>query len=163
MTTDKQMTKVALRGPHGDVETLWAEVVGDNRYCLANTPWYAYNISWRDIVEALPDADGQLQFTRVLEKGGHRTVRIRSQDPFTSEWLEKIPALGACRASDQPGQNALANKGDFHSSGGLVWSLLIDGFPMRTGRSNSPRALVSNLFWLATMPDRRRHVTQGRV
>jgi hypothetical protein len=89
------MTKVALRGPHGDVETLWAEVVGDNRYCLANTPWYAYNISWRDIVEALPDADGQLQFTRVLEKGGHRTVRIRSQDPFTSEWLEKIPALGA--------------------------------------------------------------------
>jgi hypothetical protein len=25
-----------------------------------------------------------------------------------------------CRASDQLGQNALANKGDFHSSGGLV-------------------------------------------
>ena len=28
--------------------------------------------------------------------------------------------LGGCRASDQLGQNALANKGDFHSSGGLV-------------------------------------------
>jgi hypothetical protein len=59
-------TKVALRGPHGDVETLWAEVIGGGHYCLDNTPWYAYSISWRDIVEASPDADGQLQFVKVV-------------------------------------------------------------------------------------------------
>ena len=89
------MTKVALRGPDGEVETLWAEVLGAGRYCLANTPWYAYGISWRDVVEASPDADGQLQFLRVISKGGNRTVRIRSEAPFTDEWLGKVEALGA--------------------------------------------------------------------
>ena len=58
VATDLPMTKIALRGPHGDVETLWAEVFGGGHYCLANTPWYAYRISWRDVVEASSDADG---------------------------------------------------------------------------------------------------------
>ena len=95
MSAKPPMAKVALRGPHGDVETLWAEVMGGGRYCLANTPWYAYSISWRDIVEASPDADGQLQFVKVISKGGNRTVRIRSNEPFKSEWLGKLVALGA--------------------------------------------------------------------
>jgi hypothetical protein len=34
---------------------------------------------------------------------------------------------------------------------------------MRTGRSYSPRTLVSNYIRLSTMPCRWRHVTQGRV
>jgi len=89
------MAKVALRGPHGDVETLWAEAMGGGRYCLDNTPWYAYSVSWRDVIEASPDADGQLQFVKVVSKGGNRTVRIRSKEPFTSEWLGKIVELGA--------------------------------------------------------------------
>lgn len=95
MSAEVPMTKVALRGPHGDVETLWAEALGGGRYCLANTPWYAYSVSWRDIVEASPDADGQLQFVRVVSKGGNRTVRIRSETPFTREWLDKLERLGA--------------------------------------------------------------------
>ena len=95
MSAEPPMTKVALRGPHGDVETLWAEVMGGGRYCLANTPWYAYSVSWRDVVEAFPDADGQLQFVKVVSKGGNRTVRIRSAEPFTSEWLGKVVNLGA--------------------------------------------------------------------
>jgi hypothetical protein len=86
--------KVALRGPDGDVETLWAEHLGDHRYRLDNTPWYAYGISWRDIVEARPDAEGQLQFQRVLEKSGHRTVRITADAPFSDEWLQQILLLG---------------------------------------------------------------------
>lgn len=94
MSSELPMTKVALRGPHGDVETLWAEVLGDGRYCLANTPWYAYGISWQDVVEASPDEDGQLQFTRVVSKGGNRTVRIRSSNAFARDWLEKLVALG---------------------------------------------------------------------
>ncbi len=89
------MTKVALRGPHGEVETLWAEVMGGGHYRLDNTPWYAYSISWRDVVEASADADGQLQFVKLISKGGNRTVRIRSKEPFTSEWLRKVVELGA--------------------------------------------------------------------
>jgi Domain of unknown function (DUF4265) len=95
VSTESAMAKVALRGANGEVETLWAEALGGGRYRLDNTPWYAYGISWRDIVEATPDADGQLQFVRVISKGGNRTVRIRSKEPFTNEWLGKIVALGA--------------------------------------------------------------------
>lgn len=34
---------------------------------------------------------------------------------------------------------------------------------MRTGRSYSPRTLVSNFIWLSTMPGCWRHVAQGRM
>jgi hypothetical protein len=30
---------------------------------------------------------------------------------------------------------------------------------MRTGRSYSPRTLISNFIWFSTMPGRRRHVS----
>ena len=58
------------------VETLWADPVGPGRYRLDNTPFFAYGISWRDVVEAEPDPDGTLRCVRVVEKSGHRTVRI---------------------------------------------------------------------------------------
>ena len=86
--------KVALRGPDGDVETLWADDLGGGRYRLDNTPWYTYGISWRDIVEAKPDADGQLQFQRIVAKSGHRTIRIAADQPLSDEWLQQIVALG---------------------------------------------------------------------
>lgn len=95
MTDEVPMTKVSLRGPNGEVETLWAVPLGDNRYRLENTPWYAHSVSYQDIVEALPDADGQLQFTGMLQRGGHRTVRIRSSVPFKKDLLEEIAKLGA--------------------------------------------------------------------
>ena len=86
--------KVALRGPDGEVETLWADDLGNGCYRLDNTPWYAYGISWRDIVEAKPAADGQLQFQRIIEKSGHRTIRITADQPFSDEWLQQIVQLG---------------------------------------------------------------------
>lgn len=48
-------------------------------------------------------------------------------------------------------------------SGRLVEPLLVGKFTMRTGRSDSPRTLVSNLIWFSTVPCRRRHVAQRRV
>lgn len=86
--------KVALRGPDGDIETLWADDLGGGRYRLDNTPWYAYGISWRDIVEAKPDAGGQLQFQKIVEKSGHRTIRITADEPFSDKWLQEIVGLG---------------------------------------------------------------------
>ncbi len=46
---------------------------------------------------------------------------------------------------------------------GLGKSLLVGHSTMRTGRSYSPRTLVSNLIGLPTMPSHRRHVSQSRV
>ena len=74
-----------------------------------------------------------------------------------------IMRAGHCRASGQPGQNAGAKKGDFHRLSRLSKSLLVYCPTMRTGRSYSPRTLVSKFIGLYTMPSRRRHVTQRRV
>lgn len=68
--------KLGIRDDEGDIETPWAVDLGGNRYRLDNTPFFAYRLSWGDVVEALPEADGFLMFTRVLEKSGHRTVRV---------------------------------------------------------------------------------------
>jgi len=60
-----------------DVETPWAYDLGNDRYKLDNLLWFAYGISWHDVVLAPLDPDeGRPVFERVVEKSGHRTVRI---------------------------------------------------------------------------------------
>lgn len=91
------MVKVELSNAHGDKETLWATPLGDDLYRLENSPFYAYNVSWQDIIEAQADGDGWLVFVRVVEKSGHRTVRIvleASNDDATSDILAALVALG---------------------------------------------------------------------
>jgi hypothetical protein len=97
--TDENVVKVLLQ--EGEyVETLWAERVGPDLYRLDNCPWYAYGVSWKDIVEAHPDADGMLVMSRVAEKSGHRTIRVIFKEKVT-EWpkgrsiLDGALALGA--------------------------------------------------------------------
>jgi uncharacterized protein DUF4265 len=68
--------KVALEGPHGEIETLWATVVAPNQYELDNLPWCAYGVSAGDVIEARPDAAGQLRMTRIVRKSGNRTIRV---------------------------------------------------------------------------------------
>ena len=59
-----------------DVETLWAVAVGNNLFRLDNSPFYAYQVSWQDIIEATELGDGFYNFVRVTEKSGNRTVRV---------------------------------------------------------------------------------------
>lgn len=53
----------------------------------------------------------------------------------------------------------LSQEGRLHCLSRLGKSLLVGHFTMRTGRSDAPRTLVSNLIRLSTMPGRRGHVT----
>src|SRR5438477_12605988 len=54
-------------------ESLWAAPTDDGYYQLRNSPFYAYGLSWGDVVEALPfgdDAAGQrLRFQTVMRRG----------------------------------------------------------------------------------------------
>ena len=80
-----------------EVETVWAEPLGGNRYRLDNTPWFAYGVSWKDVVEAEPkiDGDNMPDFIRVLEKSGHRTIRVILEDEERKkEVLDEIVRLG---------------------------------------------------------------------
>jgi hypothetical protein len=75
------LVKVELSGPDGEKETPWAAPVGANLYRLDNSPFFAYDVSWQDIIEAEPDEDGFLKFVRVVEKSGNRTIRIILDPP----------------------------------------------------------------------------------
>ena len=49
-------SKVLFRVPADDgsaqVETLWATSLGNDQYRLENSPFYAYSVSWKDVVFA---------------------------------------------------------------------------------------------------------------
>ena len=76
------MVKVILTGPDGEVETLWARQLGNDLYELDNTPWYAYGVSWHDVIEARPQSpDDFPQFVRVVQKSGYRTIRLILDPP----------------------------------------------------------------------------------
>lgn len=94
MTASPELAKVLFRIPNEDgsaeVETIWAEPLGQDTYRLDNSPFFAYSVSWRDIVYAPYDDDEQqATFQRVLERAGHRTVRVI----FESEVSEDNPHL----------------------------------------------------------------------
>ena len=82
------------------VETLWADPVGPDLYRLDNSPFWGYGVSWRDVVEAHPDLNGQLRVSRVVEKSGHRTVRVFfkpgvDESPEAQAILNEVVSLGA--------------------------------------------------------------------
>jgi len=100
------MVKVLLQDGE-QVETLWAVPAGRNLYRLDNSPFFAYRVSWEDVVQAEPDSDGVLCFSRVAEKSGNRTVRVITVGYETTSaeakpFLDGIIALGCSYEGMQP-------------------------------------------------------------
>jgi hypothetical protein len=60
-------------------ESLWARPEGDGRYRLCNSPFYAFGVSFEDVVFAR-DVDGLLMFTGVAATSGHSTYRLSLND-----------------------------------------------------------------------------------
>ena len=96
--------KVLFRVPEDDgsaqVETLWATSLGNDEYKLDNSPFYAYSVSWEDIVYAPNDsAEERPTFQRVLKKSGNRTIRVIFDPPVedgntSDQVLQGLVALG---------------------------------------------------------------------
>jgi hypothetical protein len=87
------------------VETLWATPMGPGRYRLENSPFFAYRVSYLDVVEAWPDEGGQLEFQRVVEKSRHRTVRVILEDvesPDAKPFLDALKQRGCSYEGFQP-------------------------------------------------------------
>ena len=99
-----EMVKIEFRVEDSDggtdVETLWATPMGNNRYRVENSPWFAYGVSFLDIVRALPAAEGFPVFECVVEKSGNYTVRMILETPAeegnrSANILSDLVALGA--------------------------------------------------------------------
>lgn len=61
---------------HGSVtERLWAEPIGHGRFRLQNTPFFAFGVSFLDVVFG-EERDGELVFSGISLRGGHSTYRL---------------------------------------------------------------------------------------
>lgn len=94
------MIKVGLHAPDGEFETMWATPAGAGRYRLENSPFFAYRVSWQDVVEARPEDESGLPVVQcVVEKSGHRTLRLilspgPNQAPEQQRILNQVTELG---------------------------------------------------------------------
>lgn len=108
MVNTEGMVKVRLRGPDAsDIETLWAVPVDTDLYRLDNSPFFAYGLSWQDVIEAKPADDQFLEYVRCVRKSGNRTVRVifqdyRSDDQPAHEILRELKNLGCSYEGMQP-------------------------------------------------------------
>jgi len=104
----KGMVKVRLRDSStANTETLWARPVDTDLYQLDNSPFFAYGVSWQDVIEARPGDDSVLEYVRCVKKSGNRTVRIifqeyRSADPAAEETLTGLRNLGCSYEGMEP-------------------------------------------------------------
>ncbi len=79
-------SKVLIRTITDDsdnTETLWATSLGNDLYRLDNSPFFAYDVSWEDIVLAPPQTEHNYpHFEKVIKKSGNRTIRVFFDSPL---------------------------------------------------------------------------------
>jgi hypothetical protein len=104
-TAEEPNAKILFRVESDDddstyVETLWAYNLGDDMFRLDNFPYYAYGVSWHDVVYAPHDPDEQrATFKHVVSKSGNRTIRIIFEKPVengneSQELLDNLVEIG---------------------------------------------------------------------
>lgn len=75
-------------------ETLWARPTEDGFYELDNSPFYAVDVSWKDVVDAEPMSEHGLKFKKVVRRSGHSTIRVialqKDELPILQKKLEKL-------------------------------------------------------------------------
>lgn len=71
-------------------ERLHAQPLGQDLYCLDNSPFYVYGVSFADVVFA-PCVDGVPTFNGIVGRRGHSTYRVRlpvglGHNTFLARW-----------------------------------------------------------------------------
>lgn len=107
MASIQNIVKVRLHGSQpNEVETLWARRVDVNQYQLDNSPFYAYGVSWQDVIEAIPGEDQFLEYVRCVRKSGNRTLRVIFEDGINNsraqDTLQTLRRMGVSYEGMQP-------------------------------------------------------------
>ncbi len=81
-------------------ESFWAKPLGDDLYELRNSPWYAFDLHFYDVVRAVPDQAGEKpRIAEVVRRSGHKTLRVLfSPDVSEATRVEKLRSLHQWRA-----------------------------------------------------------------
>jgi hypothetical protein len=95
------------QGPADDF--LWAEPLGSGRFRIESCPFFAYGVSRDDVVGAVETAgEDAPRLEDVLEKGGHRTLRLALDpridlaDSSVQGLLERLLELGCTHEALRP-------------------------------------------------------------
>ena len=79
--------------PGPEADWLWAEPLGSDRFRVESCPFFAYGISRDDVVRAVEPRGGDApRLEDVMEKGGHRTLRM-ALDPAAELSHRPVQAL----------------------------------------------------------------------
>ena len=92
---------------HGSAtETVWAEPVAPGQYRLCNVPFYAFDVSYGDVVGTVEET-GCLVFSSVLRRGGHSTYRLLLKDPLRDQFESFWKPLAECGCTYEEGHRPL--------------------------------------------------------
>ena len=91
--------------PPVDSEGLWASPMGEGRYRIENTPWFAQTLGTYDVVEAV-EYEGNRWVMRKARWSGHLTVRVAHSDPAAV--LDAFADLGVRGESAAPAYQIVA-------------------------------------------------------
>jgi hypothetical protein len=105
--------RVPLDRPPGETgpadDWLWAEPLGSERFRVESCPFFAYGISREDVVRAAETPGEEApQLEDVIEKGGHRTLRlaldpaVELSSPEVQGLLERLLELGCTHEMLRP-------------------------------------------------------------
>jgi hypothetical protein len=103
MTDTESLTKIRVDLPNHwatSGEAMWAQLVSENLYELRNVPFYAYDLNFLDVVEAVSEReDLKPDVRRVVRRSGHRTLRVFFSKAVTpserTALLETVKEFGA--------------------------------------------------------------------
>jgi hypothetical protein len=76
---DEALVKVfvELHDAPFETESFWAKPLGNDLYELRNSPWYAFDLHFCDVVRAVPDnPDEKPRILEVVRPSGHKTLRV---------------------------------------------------------------------------------------
>ena len=77
---DEDLVKVYVELPDNEDfggESFWAKPLGDDLYELRNSPWFAFDLHFYDVVRAIPEKPGEKpRIVEVVRRGGHKTLRV---------------------------------------------------------------------------------------
>lgn len=89
MSDEAELTKIVVDLPNHWAtggESMWARPLGDDLYELHNVPFYAYGLSFLDVVratEASPELKPEIR--ELVRSSGHRTLRVHFTDHLREE------------------------------------------------------------------------------
>lgn len=127
---DGELVKVfvELRDAPFETESFWAKPLGVDLYELRNSPWFAFDLHFYDVVRATPDVAGEMpRISEVVRSSGHKTLRVLfTPEVSEAERLEMLKSLHRWRGFHENGNDRfyavdVEPEGDYRAVCDQLW------------------------------------------